>query len=598
MPKIKDTPTALRPREKLLQKGADALSKSDLLAILLGSGIKGTNVTKLSQTIIKKFGQDFLNIYIDDLLTISGIGKVKAMQIISAIALVKRFYQEQQGDEFIVKNAQDVLMLTHELKDKKKEYLVCLYLNAHHALIKKETISIGLLDKSLFHPREIFHPAIKLNACSIILIHNHPTGNPKPSQQDKKIVQKISKAGQIMGIPVVDFLITAKSGYYSFYQQLQSNDSTDYVAEGFQTGLFDVLEVEKPVYENNIHKINKHYFRQDTSKAGFFQLQNRRYLGNKYKLLGFIEDIVSQKCAEITSFCDIFAGTGVVGERFNNKDISVISNDFLSANYACLQTFLNTQDELKIDEKIQYLNTIKADENYFSEHFGNRYFSMENAKKIGAIRKEISNIADSEQEKNNLICSLLYAVDKVANTVGHYDAFRKKIDSIKPINLLIPNIDYSHNADNQIYQEDANQLIKKISPDVLYIDPPYNSRQYSDAYHLLENLAEWKQPKVVGIGKKMDRTHIKSNYCLKDATKAFADLINNANCKHILFSYNNTKDSKDDRSNARISDDDILHILSNKGEVDIFERDYKAFTTGRSNGDGNTERVFYCKVKG
>ena len=597
MTKIKDTPTALRPREKLLQKGADALSKSDLLAILLGSGIKGTNVTKLSQTIIKKFGQDFLNISIDDLLTISGIGKVKAMQIISAIALVKRFYQEQQGDKFIVKNAQDVLMLTHELKDKKKEYLVCLYLNAHHAIIKKETISIGLLDKSLFHPREIFHPAIKLNACSIILIHNHPTGNQKPSQQDKKIVQKISEAGQIMGIPVVDFLITAKGGYYSFYQQLQSNDSTDYVAEGFQASLFDVLEVEKPVYENNIHKINKHYFRQDTSKAGFFQLQNRRYLGNKYKLLGFIEDIVSQKCAEITSFCDIFAGTGVVGERFNNKDISVISNDFLSANYACLQTFLNTQDELKIDEKIQYLNTIKADENYFSEHFGNRYFSMENAKKIGAIRKEISNIVDSEQEKNNLICSLLYAVDKVANTVGHYDAFRKKIDSIKPINLLIPNIDYSHNADNQIYQEDANQLIKKISPDVLYIDPPYNSRQYSDAYHLLENLAEWKQPKVVGIGKKMDRTHIKSNYCLKNATKAFADLINNANCKHILLSYNNTKDSKDDRSNARISDDDILHILSNKGSVDIFERDYKAFTTGRSNGDGNTERVFYCKVK-
>ena len=252
MTKIKDTPTALRPREKLLQKGADALSKSDLLAILLSSGIKGTNVTKLSQTIIKKFGQDFLNISIDDLLTISGIGKVKAMQIISAIALVKRFYQEQQGDEFIVKNAQDILMLTHELKDKKKEYLICLYLNAHHALIKKETISIGLLDKSLFHPREIFHPAIKLNASSIILIHNHPTGNPKPSQQDKKIVQKISEAGQIMGIPVVDFLITAKGGYYSFYQQLQNNDSTDYVEEGSQMGLFDVLEVKKPVYENNI----------------------------------------------------------------------------------------------------------------------------------------------------------------------------------------------------------------------------------------------------------------------------------------------------------------------------------------------------------
>jgi len=333
-----------------------------------------------------------------------------------------------------------------------------------------------------------------------------------------------------------------------------------------------------------------------TSKTGYFQLSNRRYLGSKYKLLGFIEDIVNQKCGEVKSFCDIFAGTGVVGERFNTKYIDVISNDFLSANYACLQTFLNTVQALDI-EKIQYLNNIFVDDNYFSEHFGNRYFSMENAKKIGAIREEIDNIVDSQQEKNNLICSLLYAFDKVANTVGHYDAFRNNMDSIKPVNLLIPNIDYSHNINNKVYQKDANQLIKKISCDVLYIDPPYNSRQYSDTYHLLENLAEWKKPDVVGIGKKMDRKHIKSDYCFKNATNAFSDLIGNANCKHILFSYNNTQKSKDDRSNARISDDDIFDILNNKGKVVVFEMSYKAFTTGKSNSDGNIERVFYCKVK-
>lgn len=102
---------------------------------------------------------------------------------------------------------------------------------------------------------------------------------------------------------------------------------------------------------------------------------------------------------------------------------------------------------------------------------------------------------------------------------------------------------------------------------------------------------------MIGIGKKMDRSHIKSNYCLKSATQAFSDLINNADCKHILFSYNNTQNSKDDRSNARIDDDDILHILNDKGKVDIFEREYKAFTTGRSNSDGNAERVFYCEVQ-
>ena len=335
MTKIKDTPTALRPREKLLQKGADALSKSDLLAILLGSGIKGTNVTKLSQTIIKKFGQDFLNISIDDLLTISGIGKVKAMQIISAIALVKRFYQEQQGDEFIVKNAQDILMLTHELKDKKKEYLICLYLNAHHALIKKETISIGLLDKSLFHPREIFHPAIKLNASSIILIHNHPTGNPKPSQQDKKIVQKISEAGQIMGIPVVDFLITAKGGYYSFYQQLQNNDSTDYVAEGFQAGLFDVLEVEKPVYGTKDNK-PKFTFIDLFAGIGGFHLAASKLGGQCVFASEFDEN--ARKTYETNFFKhnkDLFYSGNFAGDitKVDEKDIP--NFDFLFAGFPC-----------------------------------------------------------------------------------------------------------------------------------------------------------------------------------------------------------------------------------------------------------------------
>ena len=135
-----------------------------------------------------------------------------------------------------------------------------------------------------------------------------------------------------------------------------------------------------------------------------------------------------------------------------------------------------------------------------------------------------------------------------------------------------------------------------MSCDVLYIDPPYNSRQYCDAYHLLENLAVWKEPQVYGKAKKMDRSHLKSEYCLKTAPRVFTDLIKNANCKHILISYNNTGESKDGRSNARIKDDVIINILKNRGEAEVFERDYKAFTTGKSNTDGHTERVFYCKV--
>lgn len=599
MSRIKDIPKIDRPRERFIQKGADALSKSDLLAILLGSGIKGINVRQLSENIIKKIGKNFLNITVDDLLEISGIGEAKALQIVAAISLVKRFYDDKKLNENIIKNSQDVLSLVYDLRDKKKEHLVCLYLNARNAILKKEIISVGLLDKTLLHPREIFYPATELNAASVILVHNHPSGDSSPSKKDNEVIEKIVKAGEIMGISVIDFIIVSENDHFSFYENLKKQEGEiDYVADGIQGTLFAILELEKPTYEVNIQKIDKHYFQLPQPKKGYFQLQNRRYLGNKYKLLGFIEDIISEKCGKISSFCDIFAGTGVVGERFNNPEIKIISNDFLSANHVCLQAFLGTKIDIRdsISQKVEYLNKLHSEEeNYFSKHFGGTYFSKENAKKIGALRDEIEKKSEGE-EKNILICSLLYAMDKVANTVGHYDAFRKDLDMLQPIKLLIPSIDYLNNKNNEIYKEDANSLIKKISCDVLYIDPPYNSRQYSDAYHLMENLAEWKKPEVIGVAKKMDRSHIKSAYCLKNATQSFEDLINNANCKHILLSYNNTGNSKDGRSNARMNDKDILRILNNKGEVEIFEKDYKAFTTGRSNDDGNAERIFYCKV--
>jgi len=254
--KIKDIPKVDRPREKFLKKGPEALSKSDLLAILLGSGIKGKNVQKLSQQIIKKFSKTFLDVTVKDLQTVDGIGSAKALQIVAAISLVKRFYADEKTNEIIIKNSQDVLSLTYDLRDKKKEYLVCLYLDARNVLIKKEIISIGLVDKTLFHPREIFEPAFRLNASSIILAHNHPTGNPNPGSQDKEIVNRISYAGKINGIEVIDFIIVAGSNHYSFYKELGGeNKNSDYIADGEVQGiLFDLLEIEKPAYEMNIEK--------------------------------------------------------------------------------------------------------------------------------------------------------------------------------------------------------------------------------------------------------------------------------------------------------------------------------------------------------
>ena len=337
---------------------------------------------------------------------------------------------------------------------------------------------------------------------------------------------------------------------------------------------------------------------QKSYTLNYFHPQNRRYLGNKYKLLGFIEKVLKAKCGKFNSFCDIFAGTGTVGQYFNKKDIQIISNDFLESNYVSLKTFLESNVEVDVSDKLGYLNSLKPKEdNYFSVNFGNSYFSNNNAKKIGIIREEINNVSANKTEKNILISSLLYAVDRVANTVGHYDAFRRKLDNLQPIVLAVPFIDYSKNKKNTVFKEDSNKLLRRIYSDILYIDPPYNSRQYSDTYHLLENLAEWKKPKVFGVAKKMDRKHIKSAYCLKNANVAFEDLIREANCKHILLSYNSTGESRHGRSNARINDLDIKKILEEKGSVEIFEKKYRIFTAGKNAFKNNKERIFYCKVK-
>jgi adenine-specific DNA-methyltransferase len=578
MPKLKDIPKVNRPRERFLEKGPNALSKSDLLAILIGSGIKGKNVKKLSEQIIREFGSRFLDLTTNDLLEIQGIGKAKALQIVSAIALVKRFYDEKKQKENIILSAENVISLNFDLKSKKKEYLVCLYLDARNALLQKEIISIGILDKSIVHPREIFGPAVELRAAGIILVHNHPSGDPEPSKQDIEVFNRIIEAGKIMGINIIDFIIIAGDRNYSFFRDLQQNENTQYFSDGIQPSLFDLLETKIPIYTPATTKVRKVYFSpKKRNIPGKFQIQNRRFLGNKYKLLGFIEDIVNEKCNGFNSFCDIFAGTGVVGERFNEKDIKIISNDLLFSNYFPLKAFFgSTQINLDVlKEKIDLLNNLKTNQdNYFSIHYGNTYFTLKNARKIGAIREEINKIADNENEKAVLITALLYATDKVANTVGHYDAYRKNLDTIQPIQLLVPDITLENNTNNEVFREDANLLIRKISCDVLYIDPPYNSRQYCDTYHLLENLATWEKPQVRGRAKKMDRSHLKSKYCLKTASKAFEDLIKNANCKHILLSYNNTGDSKDGRSIARITDKNILRILQNKSDVEIFERDY------------------------
>lgn len=331
-----------------------------------------------------------------------------------------------------------------------------------------------------------------------------------------------------------------------------------------------------------------------------FEQQSRRYLGNKYKLTAFIGAIVAAKCPDCRSVADVFAGTGVVGAALNSKGVRIIANDLLRSNYVCLDAFLGVREDRRsrIAELVDHLNHLPPERtNYFSQHFGGRYFSKENARRIGTVRAEIDRVAADKTERNILLCSLVYAVDRVANTVGHYDAYRKRMDMLQPLQLGVPASAVDSNADNEIHCEDANRLIRRIDCDVLYIDPPYNSRQYSDAYHLLENLVIWDKPAVKGTARKMDRSHIKSRYCVSGAAAAFADLVRYASCRHILLSYNNTGDSMDGRSNARIGDEEIMDILTAKGDVEIFSKRHKAFTTGKNVAEANAERVFHCRVR-
>lgn len=251
MAKLKDTPKHDRPREKFLEKGSDALTDSELLAILLGSGIKGTNVKLLAQKISRKFGDKLMDATVEDLKQISGIGDAKALQIASMFALANRMYEKHNGDEeHKVLSAFDAARLVPELRTAKKEHLVCLYLNARSVLVHKEIVSVGTLDKSIIHPREVFAPGLEKHAASVIVIHNHPSGDPSPSDEDKQVAARIVEAGKIVGINVLDFLIIAERGVHSILAELQGVEpkATDYVAEGNQGSLFDLLVDSRHMY--------------------------------------------------------------------------------------------------------------------------------------------------------------------------------------------------------------------------------------------------------------------------------------------------------------------------------------------------------------
>ncbi|STQ86849.1 DNA methyltransferase [Helicobacter muridarum] len=346
-----------------------------------------------------------------------------------------------------------------------------------------------------------------------------------------------------------------------------------------------------------------------------FSLANRRYTGAKTKLLDSIDKSILKnfdyRNKSNLSFFDVFAGTGVVSEYFAKKPqfSHCVMNDFLHSNFVIYQGFFAQvrYDKEKLEalkQEFATLDSKKLLENYYSKHFGGKFFSQGDSKIIGFIRDRLDNLLETKainkQEFYILLSSLLYSTDRIANTVGHYDAYRKKIvlQDRFHFELISPLQTYSR---IEIYKEDSNALVQyfvkqKRYIDIAFIDPPYNSRQYSRFYHLLENLAQNKKPELYGVALKPKPENL-SKYCKAEAKEAFRDLIESLAkiSKILVVTYNNTY-SANARSNARLSSAEIINILKSVGELKIFEYDFKAFSSGKSNLSNYKERVFICQV--
>ncbi|MDD5769755.1 MAG: DNA adenine methylase [Candidatus Gracilibacteria bacterium] len=377
---------------------------------------------------------------------------------------------------------------------------------------------------------------------------------------------------------------------------------TDSLLFPMQGVLFDIPEIETKITTIRIkeyHNIDFSFFGVNLNDK--FNLNNRRYIGNKFKLTNWIFGIIKEKCVG-ESFADVFAGTGIVGAFASQYFDKIIVNDFLDSNHTIYQAFFsnNPYNQEKIDSIIYNYNSLNSDlleENYFSENFGGKYFSQNSAKKIGYIREDIeknkSNL--TQKEYYILIASLLYSIDKIANTVGHYDAFFKKTKIND--NFIMKSIETIKMKDVSIFNQDTNILAKNLKADIVYIDPPYNSRQYSRFYHVLENLTKWQKPKLYGTALKPEPEKI-SEYCKISAKYKFAELVNDLQAKYLVVSYNNTYTSKSNSSKNKMTLEEIKAILETKGKTEIFEQDYKCFNAGNTDFDNHKEYLFVTKVNG
>ncbi|VEU74634.1 Modification methylase FokI [Mycoplasmopsis citelli] len=312
------------------------------------------------------------------------------------------------------------------------------------------------------------------------------------------------------------------------------------------------------------------------------------YIGSKNSLLSFIDDsikeITNYKDSDSWVFTDLFAGTGVVGNFYKKKGWTVYSNDFQTYSYIVNKHYIENNSE-KIDASLfEYLNNLNEVEGFIYQNYcygsgsGRKYFSDQNGKKCDAIRLKIEQLYKdgniNESSYYFYLGSLINSIDKYANTASVYGAFLKKIKTTAQKSFVLEPLEVIDNKIGKVFQLDANELIKKIKGDVLYLDPPYNSRQYYSNYHVLETIAKYDNPLLKGKTGQRANNSQRSDFCLKNkVSEAFENLIANANFKYIFLSYNDE---------GLMSIETIKEIMSKYGEYSYKTRNYKRYQADKS----------------
>ncbi|NEW78328.1 MAG: DNA adenine methylase [Gelidibacter sp.] len=316
------------------------------------------------------------------------------------------------------------------------------------------------------------------------------------------------------------------------------------------------------------------------------------YIGSKHKLSSFLKDAIIETVGKDLSnlvFCDLFAGTGSVGRTFKPIVKQVIANDVEFYSYVLNRNYIGNHKTLVYEERVSFLNNLKESEGFIFQNYsengneGRLYFSAENGKKIDAIRQQIEIWKNTDEITEDdyyfLLASLIESADKVANTASVYGAYLKKIKkSAQKEMILKPALFTLNSTKHQVFNADSNALIKEIKGDILYLDPPYNKRQYGSNYHLLNTIAKYDtfEPQ----GKTGLRTYYRSAYCKKNEVKnSFGELIKNANFKYIFLSYNNE---------GLMTENDVKSIMSTYGNYSLKTTNYQRFKADKTENRNHT----------